>query len=220
MNKKYFSFIPSVAILALTSQVVLAQSMPDARTGTGRGLQEDKLSEKMDKWTEQAQKWADKWKDNLETGANDVVNQGRERICKAAQDKVGVRWQKYYDARMNRVDNMEQGILAVEKRVEFFKSKGLTTTELETDITTLTNLIAEYKKAYTAFLNALEEPKTMSCANYQGQFLGKLKIAKNEWGVVQTEAQTIKDFYQSDIKPDLQALRAQVAEQNLESEED
>jgi hypothetical protein len=69
-------------------------------------------------------------------------------------------------------------------------------------------------------LNALEEAKTLPCANYEGKFLGELKEAKDEWTAVRASHQTIRDFYSNQIKPDLKALREQLVEQNLENKED
>ncbi len=171
----------------------------------------------MDKWTDQAQRWTEKWQGAMREGIQDKVNQAKERICTATQSRVGARWQKYYDARMNRVENMERGVLALQERVQYFKEKGLDTSKLEADITTLQELIGEYKTAYREFLSALEEAKTIPCANYEGKFLSELKEAREAWEVVRAKFQAIKDFYLSHIKPDLAKLRSQLEEQNLDS---
>jgi hypothetical protein len=216
MNTNYLKLISTASILVLASRVALAQTPPE---GAGKAKFEDKVTEKVDKWAEQAQKWIEKWRDKGTLGANDVIKEKRTKICAATQEKVGVRWQKYYDARMNRVENMAKGVVTLQKRIEFFKTKGLSTTELETDIGTLEKLIGEYKTAYATFLAALEKAKNLPCANYQGEFLPKLKEAKTEWAKVGLAAQVIKDFYGSDIKPDLQALRVQLDEKITETED-
>ncbi len=220
MTNKSLKIIPVVSSFVFFSQVAMVQAVPQGQGRTTVDRPQDKVVQKVDKWTDQAQKWAEKWKGTLGTRANEVREGSREKICTATQNKVGERWQKYYDARMNRVENLGKSVVALQNRVDYFKNKGLSTTELESDITTLQNLVDEYKTAYMAFLDALEGAKTLPCANYQGGFLPKLKLAKDEWVKVRSASQVVKDFYKSDIKPDLQALRAQLVEQNLESKED
>lgn len=221
MNKKYFLSIPTVSILALSSTTFAISKPEMAGTPVGAVRAQDKVVQKMetklDMWTDQAQNWAEKWQDALKEGAQDRINQAKERICTATQSRVGARWQKYYEARMNRVENMERGVLALQERVEYFKQKGLDTSKLETDIATLQQLIGEYKTAYTEFLTALEEVKSIPCANYEGKFLPELRQARDAWSVVRAKSQSIKDFYLSDIKPDLAELRTQLKELNLES---
>jgi len=113
---------------------------------------------------------------------------------------------------MNRVENIERGVLALQERVEYFKENGLNTSKLEADIATLQELIGEYKTAYADFLTALEEAKSIPCANYEGKFLPELKEAREAWTIVRAKFQAIKDFYLSNIKPDLVELRSQLEE--------
>ena len=221
MNKNYFFSIPTVSILALSTTTFAVGKPETAGNPAGTTRAQDKVVQKMDTkldmWTDQAQKWTEKWQGTLKENAQEKINQAKERICTATQNRVGARWQKYYDARMNRVENMERGVLALQERVEYFKEKGLNTSKLETDIATLQQLIGEYKTAYTDFLTALEEAKSIPCANYEGKFLPELKQARDAWTIVRAKFQAIKDFYLSDIKPDLVELRSQLEELNLES---
>jgi len=221
MNKKSSKLIPAVLSLIFFPQIAFAQTSLQGQGRAAADRAQDKVVQKMetkaDKWTGQAQKWAEKWQGTLKEDAQDKISQAKERICTATQNRVGVRWQKYYDARMNRVENMERGVLTLQERVEYFKDKGLNTSKLEADIATLQELIGEYKTAYADFLTALEEAKTVPCANYEGKFLPELKEAREAWTIVRARFQAIKDFYLSNIKPDLVELRSQLEELNLDS---
>lgn len=219
MTKMNLKLVPAVSSLFVFSQVVHAQGsvQGQGRVVTDKPREEvvQRLEAKMDLWTEQAKKWAQKWQGVTREGAEDKAKQVRERICAATQDRVETRWQRYYDARMNRVQNMERGILTLQKRVEYFREKGLDTTKLEADIAKLQELVSEYKTAYADFLTALEEAKSIPCANYEGKFLPELKQAREAWDVVRAKARAIKDFYATNIKPDLMNLRSALEKKNL-----
>jgi len=216
MNKKSSKLIPALLSLILFPQIAFAQTSVQGQGKATAVRAQDKVVQKMetklDMWTRQAQKWAEKWQGTLKEDAQDKINQAKEQICTATQNRVGARWQKYYDARMNRVENIERGVLALQERVEYFKENGLNTSKLEADIATLQELIGEYKTAYADFLTALEEAKSIPCANYEGKFLPELKEAREAWTIVRAKFQAIKDFYLSNIKPDLVELRSQLEE--------
>lgn len=207
MNKKYFSLIPAVSILIITSHAVYA--VEKQNTNVGRVVQN------VDKWAEQTLKWKEKFKAganlpiDLEERTNKIKEQ-RDKICKNTQDRVNERWTKYYEKRMNRVESMDKGIKSLEKIIEFYKSKGLNTANLEADLVALKALVGEYKTEYLKFLDALEVAKTLPCANHEGEFLPKLKAAKDQWLVVKQKAESIRDYYQGTVKKHLEELRTQL----------
>lgn len=183
MNKNYFLVLPTVATMFLATQSVQALVKLDS-----------------DKWAAQSARLKEK------------LNEQREKVCKNTQARINERWEKYYAKRADRVDNMDKGLTLLESRVSFYKSKELDTTSLETDITALTGLVGEYKTEYLKFLNILEGAKTLPCANYEGEFLPKLKAAKDQWLVVKQMADSIRDYYRINVKKHLEELRAQLKE--------
>lgn len=220
MTKKHLSLIITASTFTLASQTVLAQTQKLDTVKPATDRLQVTVAQKPDNWENQAKKWLDKWQKDLKSSTDELVSQTREKICITLQGKVGERWQKYYNMRMSRLDSLENGVLALQERIEYFKAQGLNTSELEGDVTSLQGLVDEYKVAYTEFLDALEEAKVLPCKNYQDRFLPELKEAKDTWLEVRAKSQNIKDFYQSDIKPDLQALRVLLKDKNLESKED
>lgn len=209
MDKKYLSLIPGLSILALVSHTAFAvpAEMPGARAGTGVNP---------DKWAEQSQKWLEKWNSQV---ANETPEVKKEKVCNATQKRMTERWDKYVTGRTNRADNLAKGVEKLKSLSVKFAAKGLVVTELNNDITTLEGLVADYNTAFNTFMTALQKAKDMPCANYQKEFLPQLKAAKYEWTKVKAAAVKIRDFYQSDIKPDLQALRVQLDKEISEDSE-
>jgi len=206
MNKKYFSLIPAVSILIFAPRAVYA--VEKQNTGVS-----------VDKWAEQALKWKEKFKgaENLPTNMQERVSkikENRNKICKNAQERVNERWSKYYARRTDRVENMDKGVKILENRIEFYKGKDLNVANLESDLVVLKALVGEYKTEYLKFLDALEGAKTLPCANYEGAFLPKLKVAKEQWVVVKQKSDSIRDYYRGTVKKHLEELRAQLPVEN------
>jgi len=226
MAKKYFSLVPVVSIFVLTSQVVLAQEALGVQDSSDRRLSLEKVTSRVDRWSEQALKWKEKFKAGTDLPVNSVerankIKEQRDKICKNAQERVNERWAKYYDRRMGRVENMDKGIMSLEHRIEYYKGKGLNTINLEADLIALKALVGEYKTEYLKFLDALEGTKTLPCANYEGEFLPHLKLAKDQWAVVKQKADSIRDYYLGSVKKHLEELRAQLpANKKIEGTEE
>lgn len=218
MNTKYSLLIPAVSILVITSRAVYAVEKQNNNVG--------RVVQNVDKWAEQALKWKEKFKggENLPIGLGERTNkikEQRDKICKNTQDRVNERWIKYYEKRLSRVESMDKGIKSLEKRIEFYKGKGLNTANLEADLVALKTLVGEYKTEYIKFLDALEGAKTLPCANHEGEFLPKLRAAKDQWLVVKQKADSIRDYYQGTVKKHLEELRAQLpVEKKIDGTED
>ncbi|MFA5776084.1 MAG: hypothetical protein WC988_00805 [Patescibacteria group bacterium] len=212
MNKKYLSIIPALSILVFISQTTYAVD----RQGTAIGSAAvKKVTATIDRWAEQTHRLREKLKGgenlpiDLEERTN-AIKERRDKICKNTQDRVNERWNKYYARRTDRVENMDKGLKVLEKRIEFYKGKGLDVSNLELDLVALTSLVSDYKTAYVEFLDLLEGAKIIPCANYEGQFLPKLKEAKDQWLAVKQKADTIRDYYRNTVKVHLEELRAQL----------
>jgi hypothetical protein len=206
MTKKYFTLFPVFSLLVLSSGTAFAVNMPD-------------------KWGDQMERFKERVREekNVDLGPDGlpkVVKEKREKLCNNIQGKMDERWAKYYDRRMERLGDYKNGTALLEKRIAFFKGKGLDTGTLETDVTTLTTLIGEYKTEYTNFLTLLEKAKTLPCANHEGEFLPNLKAAKDQWVIVKQKADTIRDYYKNTVKKHLQDLRAQLEVEITETEEE
>lgn len=198
MNKKHLTVISVVLTFVFVVQPVHGLVKPN-----------------LDKWAEQSVKWREKFKDevNLPSGVGDrttAIKERREKVCQNAQGRVNERWSKYYARRTDRLENMGKGIKVLENRIQFYKDKGLNVSKLEADLIALKALVDEYKTEYMKFLDFLEGAKTLPCANHEGEFLPKLKEAKDQWIVVKQKADAIRDYYNDTVKPHLQELRAQL----------
>ena len=207
VNKNHLSIIPAVLIIFSVSQVAHAVDRQKSAV--------EKVTANVDKWAEQALKWKEKFKggENLPVDFEErtnVIKERRDKICKNVQDRVSERWSKYYTRRMDRVENMDKGVKILENRLEFYKGGGLNVANLESDLVALKALVGEYKTEYMKFLDLLESAKTLPCANYEGDFLPKLKTAKDQWLVVKQKADSIRDYYRGTVKKHLEELRAQL----------
>ncbi len=91
-----------------------------------------------------------------------------------------------------------------------FNAKGLDTTQLSTDLATLDVKLAQLDTDYAAYMTALLGTKQYVCGKSEGEFKSTLEGARKEMVVVKADITDIQTFYQTTIKTDLTALRAQV----------
>lgn len=173
-------------------------------------VREPAIVRNLDRWQEQSQRWSEKWNKELKVGPNDVRERNRERFCSNIKPKLDARWQRYYQNRSNQLERIQQALLILQERIDYFNSKGLDTSELQKDLETLTKLVEEYKDAYSSFLSLLEEVKNLDCKNYENEFLPKLKQVKDAWLVVRAKREVIRNFYLNEIRPNLESLRNQL----------
>lgn len=165
-----------------------------------------------DDWQEQVKKWTQKWNGEIKVGPKDRIERNTERFCLNVKSRLGERWQRYYQNRANQLERIQEVLLILQAKVDYFNSKGLNTSELQNDLNTLSRLVEEYKESYNYFLTLLEQIKDLDCKNYENEFLTKLKQVRDAWLVVRSKRETIRNFYISDIKPDLESLRNQLSE--------
>jgi len=90
-------------------------------------------------------------------------------------------------------------------------AKSIDTTKLKADQTQLNVLIEKFNTDYAAYIAKLQETQTSTCGKSSGQFRTTLKEARALLLVVKADVTAVKDYMNNTMKPDIEALRAQVA---------
>jgi len=117
------------------------------------------------------------------------------------------------DARGKLVSNK---VTKLEALIERLNNKDVDTSSLAEDVATLKTMSNELDALWAAYQTAVEKLKDTKCTE-QGSaeaFHEALEATKAAMADVRTKYQEIKAFFVSDIKPDLQAIRQALAEDN------
>lgn len=98
----------------------------------------------------------------------------------------------------------------VEKLIAKFDEGGYDTTKLKADQIILNQKIEAYAAAKTAYIVILKESQQYACGKSEGEFRSKILDAKEALDEARLANLAVKTYYQETIRPDINALKAQV----------
>lgn len=200
MNKKIALFaLGAVAIVPLSG--AYAQNSNGTRAQKSEEIQQRKEELRLEREELKAQR-----------------KENREKWC----EQTGVR----INTRINRYENnqaMYQKVYSnmktrLDRLVVKLKEKGADTTQFEADLKTLAEKIAKLDSDYATFIAALKETTTSTCGQSDGEFKKQLSEARSVIPTIKADRQDIKNFFQTTIKKDLQAIRQKLAASDAEAE--
>lgn len=147
-----------------------------------------------------------------------------EQRCKNIETRL--------DTRINRYENnkkMYENVFGnmsarLERLAERLEAKGADTTKLEADIKTLNEKINKLFADHDAFMKTLTDSSATICSEQTGEVRSELKAkigeARKAIATVHEDRLDIKNFFQKTIKPDIMAIRKQLASQKSEDDDD
>ena len=149
--------------------------------------------------------------------------ENQERRCELVTQRIADKIARYKN-----LEKRHQGIYLglgnkLENLVNRLKEDGYTgenITALETDMTKLDELSEKLKANYSDYLAKLEELKSASCEDSDIGFTQTLKTAREELAATREVIREIKDFYLTEVKPHIAAMREQIKEEKLNREQD
>lgn len=217
MNKKIAiisaAFALSVPIMPVFAQVADLAVKPE---GANRGQMRAQLQENgqtnpettqqlQDRREQAAQKrleFQDRKEKMAETKCKNLENKLATRIGR--YENNGQMLQKVYGNMKTRLDRLSAQL----------KAAGVDTTKLNTDLAALYVKIDKLYADQAAFMVTLQESQTAVCGKTEGEFKTQIENARKVPEVIRQDRNDIKTFFQTTIKADLQAIRAQLAETN------
>lgn len=161
-------------------------------------------------------------------GANQTL-QARTRL--EFDTARGQRIQNRCETIKTRLNNLRDGVGGLKGRRDGFISgmlakltafsdragaAGLDVTELKSDLAQLKTLTDQSATAWDAYLTALDGVLKLDCAADSEAFHDALEDAKTAHDELKSKAKAVRDFFLSDIKADLMAIRQQLADQQTD----
>lgn len=193
-NMKYFkhTFLAIICLLAFGG-VVLAEPISERRVQTQEKMQEIKLRASS-------------------TSTRSMSSSTREEVL----DRVCAKLSSRIDSRIANFDEVFSKHLEIynmhKEKISQIESKlalgGLDTSKLKTDISTLETKIATFSSDATKVKETLENTRSFSCGNSEGDFKSAIETVRTAQKLVRTDAQDIRDFITKTLIKDVQDLRA------------
>jgi len=97
--------------------------------------------------------------------------------------------------------------------IDKLKAKGVDTTEITQELTTLQAKITTYNTDVTTYKQALTDAKNVNCATDPAAFKAALQTARNDRDQVIKDIADIKTYVTGTVKPTLQKIRTTLASQ-------
>lgn len=142
--------------------------------------------------------------------AEDVNNTPKNGVrCEAVTSRISERVSRYDEGKVRRVNAYNNMVDRLTKLSANLKTKGFTTTTLDSDITTLKGKIAKFEADYASFIAKLKETQGFACGKSDGEFRDKLRESKELLPILRSDAQDIRQYFVNTIKVDIKAIRDQ-----------
>jgi gas vesicle protein len=132
------------------------------------------------------------------------------RDCKAVEARVKEKIDRFDFSKGRHVTAYTNLQNRLSKFVTRMQEAGLDTTKLNADIAVLNQKIAKLSTDYAAFVKKLRETSLLACASTS--FTGGMKESRTLLKKVQDDVKDIHAYFQSTIKPDMEALKSQRVE--------
>ena len=136
-----------------------------------------------------------------------------QKRCEAAQKRISTKAKQLENNRkmyQTVYGNMDSRLDRLVQRLDDAK---LDTGELKADLATLDGMIAKLYADYDAFIASFKASETDACALTKEDFKTQFEGVRAQVELIRKDRAAIKDFFNSTIKPDLQALRSQLSDE-------
>lgn len=148
---------------------------------------------------------AEEKKAELEAKRDEMVEQRCEVLEKRFETRIA-----RYENNQAGVERLRERVVAlVEKVIEKAKEEGLETAAVERALEEFKALIAEAEAVYAEHISELSQTQEYACGESEGQFKSRLEEARATLKEVRDAVLAARSYYQTELKPALQALRSQ-----------
>lgn len=145
-------------------------------------------------------------------------SQTKEQQCNQIRERISNRVSAY-EANRNGKETVYANLLTkISEVILKLKDQGYDVTKLEADLTTLNSKVEKYWTDRQEVTNRLESSKVYACSESKNQYKEMLKQSKDSFEVVQADIKDIRLFVSQIIRSDIQALKSQRLEKEVNNE--
>lgn len=149
---------------------------------------------------------------HAQTPAETLQQQAQERITAKCEmvtlrtETIIARYDNNKERHVNNYTRIKDRTAALMDKLD---TKGYDTSVVRADLNQLDSYIKEFASEYTSFANKLRESKELACGESEGAFKNKLTEARAELAKARETSLQTRNFVQTKLRPDIQALRNQ-----------
>lgn len=138
--------------------------------------------------------------------------------CNRLTNEIEARIRRYELNHTAHVETYKGVKIRAQNIVDKLEGKGYDLAEIQTDLLTLKSYIDVFEKDYADYIAKLAEAKGFVCGQSEGQFVAKLKDARDALKKVNQDAAVIRNYYKEVLRPDIKTLRDRVARKAVDED--
>ncbi len=199
--------IPFAPIFAQTANTTLMENRTQMRTELQTQKQENQVEKNQLKGQIQTNKEGLKQKRLEFQDKREKMTQDR---CKNIETKIATRTGRYENTGQM-LQTVYTNMQARLERLSTSLKDATDTSKLDADLATLYAKISKLKADQATILTTLKDSQTLVCEKTELEFKTKFTQARSMPEILKQDRADIKNFFQTTIKADLQAIRQQLA---------
>jgi len=134
--------------------------------------------------------------------------------CSKIEESVQKKIANFDESKVKHIEIYTRLSDRLSERITKWKEMGYDVSDLEANKKTLNEKISKYKTDYATFIQKLKDTQQYDCGHSEGEFVSALNKAKTELKVVRQDASEIREYYQTEIRPNILELKKQNLEEN------
>jgi DNA repair exonuclease SbcCD ATPase subunit len=149
-------------------------------------------------------------------GGNETSQQNKaeikERACEQLQKRIQNRvqlFEKNREQHQERYTNLQGRLQEAANKLE---ARNFNTTQLQTSINTLNQLITTYDEEYSQFIELLDASSNHTCSELGGQYRQSFQSSRGQLIKAREARYAIWTFYKNTIREDIKDLRDQIVD--------
>lgn len=137
-------------------------------------------------------------------------NQGKLAArCDAVEQRLDTRITAFNNNKGRHIEQHKKMVDRFQKLMAELTTKGYDVSKLEADAKVLNEKIKKFGTDYQAFIDQLKIARLYPCGESEGKFRDEMKKTRDLLQTVQQDSLDVRSYYQTTIRPDIQAVRAQ-----------
>lgn len=140
---------------------------------------------------------------------SEATSGGNTQRCQNLTARISTQIARYQNNQSKHQATWDQIVQRLSSLADKLDAKGYDTAQIRTDSKTLAAKISKFSQDYAVFITDLQATQAVVCGSSQGAFKQAAQTAKTQMQAVVTDRVDVRNFYQTVIRKDIQALRTQ-----------
>jgi len=146
---------------------------------------------------------------NLQNAREKEATRAAQR-CEQIGQKIDTALSNYQNNRTSQINLYQAMAEKIQQILLKLQQNGIDVSTLQSDLQLFNVKIQQLNTDASAAMAQLQVAKQYECGNSQGQFMTQLGKARTLMQTVEKDAQDVRQFFQSKIRPDIETLRSQI----------